>query len=285
MHSAFKSISIVALTASVLTATACSSSGTISPSAAGKSSASSAPSTSTPSTSAASTSTAATSPSPATTTSSTPSAPPTTSSGDDPGEALTIDQIRGLLLTDRDDPGYTYDASKDDTRPNDTQHAVTGNSDCQQFADATNALTTKYGTTIQVARELGKSSAGHEIRSAVAVLPSVDSAKALVFDLTASLKGCKALTTMDGDQTLSMQIDVIPQLVKDGQVGYVSTTSAGGDSVLVAVELIRVGTAVSWVGLVGPSTSDAASLAKMGATLSHLSDIQAARVKEAEGLT
>lgn len=276
MRSAFKSIYIVVLAATVLAATGCGSSGTISSSAAAPSAASSAPSSSAASTSASATATTA----------STPSVPPTTSSSADTGATLTTDQIRGLLLTDKDDPGYVYDAAKDYTSTSDTPDAVTGGSACQMFADATNALSTKYGTTVEAGRRLTKSADGHEIRSEVAVMPSVENAKALISDLTTGLKGCKSLSVTQGSESYSMELGVVPQLVKDDQVGYINYTSASGKTtVLLAVELVRVGTAVSVVGLVGPSTTDSVVLGKMGLTLARLSDVQAERVKVAEGLS
>ena len=282
MRSANKGVSIAVLTAAVLAMAACGSSGSIAPSAAGTSAASSA----------ASTSVAATTTSPAVTTSSSPSVTQTASSlpggdGGGAGTSLTTEKIKALLLTDKDDPGYTYDASKDDTSTEDTPDVVTsGGSICQTLADAMGALSTKYGTTVEVDRKLTDQAKGYMIITSVSVLPSVDKASAVISDLTAGLKGCKALTMtpQDGDgQSVSIAFDGTILMGKD-QAGSVAYISNGDKTLLMAVVEVRVGTAVSVVALYEPETQDTAVLHQMGATLTTLSDIQFQRLKGAEAV-
>lgn len=263
--------SIAVVTTAVLAMAACSSSGQVGASAGGTS----APSTSAPSTTKASPSVPNTS-----------IAPPTSAaSSGGSGGALTTDQISKLMLTDKDDPGYTYDASKDNTSVTDTPDVVSsGGSACQTFADAQNGLTTKYGTTAEVDRELTKSAAGHVIEDSIMVMPSPDKAQAMVSDLNSSLKGCKNLTaTIDGSPG-TMAPTAIPQLTKANQAGYVDYLTVGGKTVLVTADVTQVGSAVSVIALIGPVTSDKTALAQMGATMGHLSDIQVARLKQAQGV-
>jgi hypothetical protein len=198
---------------------------------------------------------------------------------------LTTDQITHVLLTDKDDPGYTYDASKDSTSVTSTPDVVTsGGSVCQKFVDAENGLSTKYGTTAEVDRELSKAAAGHVIEDSVLAMPSSAKAGAMISDLTASLQGCKKLSVTISGSPGSMQLSAISQLVKSGQVGYVNYLTVGGKTVLMTADLVRVGSAVSVVALVGPMTNDSTELQQMGATMGHLSDIQVGRLKKAQGL-
>ena len=278
MRSANKGVSIAVLTAVVLAMAACSSSGSIAPSAAGTSAASSA-----------SASVAATTASPMVTTSSSPSASPTASSvtgGGGAGTSLTAGQIRTVLLTDTDAPGYTYNASKDDTSTKDTPDVVTsGGSICQTLADAMGALSTKYGTTVEVDRKLTDQAKGYMIISSVLVLPSVDKASAVISDLTAGLKGCKTLsmTPQDG-QSVSIAFDE-KILTWNDQVGSVAYISNGAKTLLMGIVEARVGTAISVTALYEPETEDTTALHQMGATLTNLSDIQFQRLKGAEAVS
>lgn len=283
MRSANKGVSIAVLTAAVLAMAACSSSGSVAASAAGTSAASSATSTSV----------AATTASPIVTTSSSPSASPTATSSPSGGGAgggastsLTAEQIRTLLLTDKDDPGYTYDASEDDTSTKDTPDVVTsGGSICQTLADAMGALSTKYGTTVAVNRRLTDQAKGNMIITSVSVLPSVDKASAVVSDLTAGLNGCKTLSwTPEDSQPVSIAFDGAILLGKD-QAGSVAYISNGDKTLLMGIVEARVGTAVSMVILYEPETQDTTALHQMGATLTDLSDIQFQRLKGAEAVS
>lgn len=285
MRFGIKAGSIVAIAASVLMAAACSSSGQVN-SSGGKSTAGSSggPGSST----SASGSKSPGAPSSSSSTSDAPSAASSSSassSSGGSGTALTADQISKLLLTDKDDPGYTFDAAQDDTTTTAKQHVVTvGGADCQKFVDAQDALTTKYGTTAEVDRQLTKAAENHAIQDSVMVLPSADKAKAAVADLTAGLQNCKNLTMTDSDSQVTMAPAPIPQLISDGQAGYIDYVTVSGKTVLMAVEVVHVGTTMSVVALVGPVTSDTNSLHQMGATLSHLSDIQVQRLKTAQGI-
>ena len=264
--------SIAVLTAGVLATAACSSSGQIGASAA---------STSAPGSAASTGKTVETPPN-------TSIAPPTSaaSSAGGNGTTLTTAQISAILLTGNDDPGYTFDASKDGTSVTDTQDVVTsGGSVCQTFVDAENGLSTKYGTTAEVDRELTKTAEGHVIEDSVLAMPSAAKALAMTTDLSTSLKGCKSLSVTISDSPGSMQLSAIPQLTKNGQAGYVNYLTVGGKTVLMTADVVQVGSAVSVVALIGPMTSDNTALAQMGATMGHLSDIQVARLKKAQGLS
>lgn len=262
MRSANKGLSIAVLTAVVLAVAACSSSGSIAPSAAGP---------------------------PMVTTSSSPSPSPTASSltgGGGAGTSLTAEQIRTLLLTDTDDPGYTYDASQDDTSTKDTPDVVTsGGSICQTLADAMGALSTKYGTTVEVGRKLTDQAKGNMIISSVSVLPSIGKASAVISDLTAGLKGCKTLswTPQDG-QPVSIAFDGAILMGKD-QAGSVAYITNGAKTLLMGIVEARVGTAISMTALYEPETQDTTALHQMGATLTDLSDIQFQRLKGAEAIS
>ena len=203
------------------------------------------------------------------------------------GGGLTADQISKLLLTDSDEPGYTFDASQDGRGTTDTQDMVsTGGAACQTFVDAQEALSTKYGTNAEIDRRLTKTD-GHMIEDSVMTFPSTTRAAAVISDLTTGLKGCKNLTvTQSGGGAVSMEPSAIPELAKADQAGYVNYMIAGGKTELMAAELVHVGTTVSVVALIGPATNDPAALRQMsGTTLSHLSDVQAGRLKTAQGLS
>ena len=190
-------------------------------------------------------------------------------------------------MTDKDDPGYTYDASKDDTSTKDTPDVVTsGGSICQTLADAMGALSTKYGTTVEVDRKLTDQAKGYMIISSVSVLPSVDKASAVISDLTAGLNGCTTLsmTPQDG-QSVSIAFDGTSILMGNDQVGCVAYISNGDKTLLMGIVEARVGTAVSVVALYEPETEDTTALHQMGTTLTNLSDIQFQRLKGAEAIS
>lgn len=257
-----KGVSIAFLTAAVLATAACGGSGksakTADASSAASTSAGSPAATSTPAPSGAS------------------------------GGTLTSEQISKLLLTGTDDPGYTFDASKDSTSTTDKQDAVTtGGTACQAFVDAQEALSTKYGTVAEVDRQLVDAGGGHAVEDSVMAFPSTTEAAAVITDLTAGLQGCKSLSVaQSGGGAITMQPSVIPELTKDGQAGYINYLTAGGKSELMAAELVHTGTAVSVVAFVGPVTNDPNALKQMSATLlSHLSDVQVGRLKAAQGLS
>ncbi|GAA1964187.1 hypothetical protein GCM10009838_21810 [Catenulispora subtropica] len=216
--------------------------------------------------------------------SSSPSASLVATSSGAGGSALTTDKIRKLLLTDKDAPGYVYDASKDSTETTDVQDVVTsGGGLCQTLADATDALSTKYGTVAEVDRQFTKAAQEHTIRDSVVVLPSVDEAVTMLSDLTVGLKGCKSLTLTQDGVPVSMTFGSGSELAEGG-VGYVDYISANGKTVLMATELVRVGKAVSIVALIGPATDDTETLHQMGVTLAHFSDIQVGRLQAVEDL-
>ncbi|ACU77589.1 hypothetical protein Caci_8774 [Catenulispora acidiphila DSM 44928] len=284
MRFGIKGGSIAVLTTAVLATAACSSSGQIGASGAG---------TSAPGSPAASTGKTAVTPpntalapstsgaSSANSTGSTSSSGGTTTGG----KSLTTDQISANLLTDKDDPGYTYDASEDGTSVTDTQDVVSsGGGACQTFVDAENGLSTKYGTTAEVDRELTKSAEGHVIEDSVLAMPSPDKALAMVSDLSGSLQSCKKLSVAISGKPGSMELSAIPQLMKHGQAGYLNYLTVGGKTVLLTADLVQVGSAVSVVVLLGPVTNDKTELGQMGSTMGHLSDLQVARLKKAQGL-
>lgn len=273
------------LTTAVLATAACSSSGQIGASGAG---------TSAPGSPAASTGkTAVTPPNTAlvpSTSSGASSANSTGSTGSSSGttaggKSLTTDQISANLLTDKDDPGYTYDASEDGTSVTDTQDVVSsGGGACQTFVDAEDGLSTKYGTAAEVDRELAKSAEGHVIEDSVLAMPSPDKALAMISDLAGSLQSCKKLSVAISGKPGSMELSAIPQLMKHGQAGYINYLTVGGKTVLMTADLVQVGSAVSVVALLGPVTNDKTELGQMGATMGHLSDLQVARLNKAQGL-
>ena len=261
-----KGVSIAVLAAAVLTTAACGGSGK------------------------AATPPASTSAKGAPTTLQTASTTPTTqaaSSSGASGATLTKDQLAKALLTDKDDAGYTFDASQDSAATTDIQDRVaTGGTACQTFIDAQEALSTKYGTTAEVDRQLTDAAGGHTIEDSVMAFPSAAKSSALITDLTASLKGCQSLSVPQaGGGSVAMQPSAIPELTKDGQVGYIDYLTVGGKTELVAADLVHVGTTVSVVAFIGPVTNDPNALKQMGGTvLSHLSDIQIGRLKTAQGL-
>ena len=274
MRNGTKGGAIAVLTAAVLMVAACSSSGTVGGSAAG--------------TSAPGTSSGLKVPTSGGSVPGTSLAPPTSAamSSSAAGTTLSTARISKILLTDKDDPGYTYDASKDDTSTTSVPDVVkTGGAACQTFVDAENGLTTKYGTVAEVNRELRKASVGHAIQASVLAMPSAERAQAMVTDVTKGLQGCKNLSMTIAGTAGTMAPVAVPQLMKDGQAGYINYMTAGGKTVLMAAELVHVGTAVSVVALVGPVTNDKSALEQMGATLAHLSGIQVGRLKAAQGLS
>ena len=274
MHNGIKGGAVAVVTAAALLTAACSSSGQIGGSAAaGASSPGAASGSKVPPTSGGSVP-------------GTSIAPPTSAaSGGAAGNTLSTADISKLLLTDKDDPGYTYDASKDDTTTTNTPDVVkTGGAACQTFIDAQDGLTTKYGTTAEVTRELRKDSVGHAIQDSVLAMPSADKAKAMIDDVTAGLKGCQNLSVTISGTTGTMALAPVSQLMKDGQAGYINNMTLNGKKVLMAADLVHVGTTVSVVVLIGPLTLDKSVLEQMGATLAHLSDIQVGRLKAAQGL-
>jgi hypothetical protein len=198
---------------------------------------------------------------------------------------LTTDQIRKLLLTDKDDAGFTFDAAQDGTAVTSTQDVVTtGGSACQTFVDAQEALSTKYGTAAEVDRRLTKAGDGHAIEASVMAFPSPAKAAAMISDLTAGLQGCRNLAVNQAGGAVTMAPSAIPELVKSGQAGYIDYLTAGGTTELMAADLVQVGAAVSVVAFVGPVTNDPAALRQMGGTqLAHLSDVQVGRLKNAQG--
>jgi hypothetical protein len=270
-----KGVSIAVLAATVLTAAACGGAGS------GKAAAK--PSASTSAGTATSTSTAV--PAPATTAQSTQTA----ASSGAPGSPLTTDRISSqILLTGKDEAGYTFDPSQDSKATTNTRDVIaTGGSACQAFVDAQEALSPKYGTTAEVDRELTKTGDGHSIEDSVMTFPSAAKAAALITDLGASLKGCQNLSVpQQGGGSVTMAPSAIPELVKDGQAGYIDYLTAGGKTELMAAELVHVGAAVSVVAIIGPVSTDPTVLKQMGGTLlSHLSDVQVGRLKSAQGMT
>jgi hypothetical protein len=260
-----KGVSIAVLTAAVLTTAACGGSTKSATPPPGKSTTSSA---ATASTSAAASGGAA--------------------GGASGGGTLTSDRISKLLLTDKDDPGYTFDATKDSTSTTDTQDVVTtGGAACQTFVDAQEALTTKYGTTAEVDRQLTETSGPLAVEDSVMAFPSAAKAAAMITDLGAGLQGCKSLSVAQvGGGSITMQPSGIPELTKDGQAGYIDYLTVNGKSELMAAELVHSGNAVSVVAFVGPVSNDPNALKQMSATLlTRLSDIQVGRLRGAQGLS
>ena len=264
MLSGTKGVSIVVLTAAVLATAACGGSAKKAP----------APSPS------------ATQATQTTQTTQTAQTTAPTSAGSSSG-SLTADQLGKLLLTGTDEAGYTYDASQDGNSVTSTQDVVTaGGSACQTFVDAQEALSTKYGTTAEVDRQLTKPNDNHAIQSSVMAFPSAAKASAMITDLTAGIKGCKNLSLSQEGASVSMEPSAIPELTKAGQVGYIDYMTANGKTELMAADLVQVGTTVSVVAIDGPLTNDPAALQQMGGTqLSHLSDVQVGRLKTAQGLS
>lgn len=222
-------------------------------------------------------------------TATTTTAAQTSSSGGASGSALTTDVISGqILLTGKDEAGYTFDPSQDSKATTNTQDVVaTGGSACQAFVDAQEALAPKYGTTGEVDRELTKAGDGYSIEDSVMTFPSAAKASALISDLIAGVKGCKSLSVpQQGGGSVTMSPSAIPELSKGGQAGYIDYLTAGGKTELMAAELNAVGTAVSVVAIIGPVSTDPTVLKQMGGTrLSHLSDVQVGRLKSAQGLS
>ncbi len=266
-----KGVSIAVLAAIVLSAAACGSGGS------GKAAK---PSASTRTSTSASTAASATT--------SAPTAQ-AASSGGASGSTLTTDEISNrILLTGKDEAGYTFDPAQDSKATTNAQDVVaTGGSACQTFVDAQEALSPKYGTTAEVDRELTKAGDGHSIEDSVMTFPSAAEASALITDLAAGLKGCQSLSVpQQGGGSVTMSPSAIPELARAGQAGYIDYLTADGKAELMAAELVAVGTAVSVVAIIGPVSTDPTVLKQMGGTLlSHLSDVQAGRLKSAQGVS
>lgn len=278
MRFGIKGFSAAVVATGVLTTTACSSSGTVA-----------GPSADTSLTGTLSPTKRTTSASPPPTTRTTRTVPTTSAtssnSASGSGVPLTTDQIVKVLLTDKDDPGYTYDPARDDKTVAHTPEVLTaGGRACQTFVDAEEALSTKYGTTAEVDRALTNTAEAHGIHSSVAVLPTADKGLALISDLTAGLNGCKSLTMSRSDGPVTMVPTALQTLMRDGEAGFVDYVTIHGNTVLMVFELVHVGTAVSEVVLVGPVTDDKTSLEQMGTTLARLSDVQVERLKAAQGI-
>ena len=271
-----KGVSIAVLAAIVLSAAACGGGGS---GKAAKPSASTRTSTRTSASAAAS----------ATASAPTAQAAQAASSSGAAGSPLTTDEISNqILLTGNDEAGYTFDPTQDSKATTNTQDVVaTGGSACQTFVDAQEALSPKYGTTAEVDRELTKAGDGHSIEDSVMTFPSAAEASALITDLAAGLKGCQSLSVpQQGGGSVTMSPSAIPELAKAGQAGYIDYLTADGKAELMAAELVAVGTAVSVVAIIGPVSTDPTVLKQMGGTLlSHLSDVQAGRLKSAQGVS
>ncbi|MEY9927368.1 hypothetical protein ABH926_001993 [Catenulispora sp. GP43] len=198
---------------------------------------------------------------------------------------LTTDQISKLLLTGKDESGYTYDPSQDGKEITNTQDVVTtGGSACQTFVDAFEGLRSKYGTSAEVDRQLTNASTGQAIEDSVMAVGTADRALEMISDLTTGIKDCKSLTVTQSGLSVSMAPTAIPEMVRDGQVGYINYLNGGGKTSLMASEVVHVGTAVSVIAIIEPPTNDNAALQQLGTTLVHLSDVQVERLKNAQGL-
>ena len=160
-----------------------------------------------------------------------------------------------------------------------------GGSVCQTFVDAQDGLSTKYGTTAEVDRQLTKAAQQHVIQDSVLAFPSPDKAAAMVADANGALQSCKSLTVPIDGSPSAMTLAVIPQLTHGGQLAYINYVTVKGKTVLMATELVNTGRRSRVVALDSPVTSDKATLEQMGATLAHLSDLQVGRLKKAQGLS
>ncbi len=198
---------------------------------------------------------------------------------------LTDDQVESLLLTDKDQPGYYFDASLDVKQTTDSPALVTaGGSECQSFRDAENALSTKYGTTVYAMRVLTENSGADMIQDAVMVMPSTEKASALMSDLTAGLKGCKAFTETQQNQPVPITLTAISQMVGPDHVGYTTSSGTQGDTLVTATYVVRVGPAVVSI-MEADIAKYAVPLPQASATLVRLSDVQVGRLKSAEGVS
>ncbi|ACU72893.1 hypothetical protein Caci_4025 [Catenulispora acidiphila DSM 44928] len=200
--------------------------------------------------------------------------------------ALTDDQVESLLLTDKDQPGYNFDASEDVRSTTDTPALVTtGDSACQSFRDAENALSTKYGTTVDLRRVLNSAHGVTMIQDAVEVMPSADKASALMADLTAGLKGCKTFTETEENEPTPTTLTAIPQMVGDDRVGYVTRASVQSDTEVDTTYVVRVGPVVVLMLETGTVNLGIVPLPQASETLLRLSDLQVARLKSAAGVS
>ncbi|MBS2550215.1 sensor domain-containing protein [Catenulispora sp. NL8] len=199
--------------------------------------------------------------------------------------ALTDDQVDSLLLTDKDQPGYYFDASLDVKSTTDSPALVTaGGSECQSFRDAENALSTKYGTTVDTLRILTANDGPGMIQDAVQVMPSTGKASALMSDLTAGLKGCRAFTETEQNQPVPITLTAISQMVGADRVGYTTNANVQGSTLVTATYVVRVGPAVVSIMEVETAKNGVIPQPQAEATLVRLSDVQVGRLKSAEGV-
>lgn len=202
------------------------------------------------------------------------------------GAALTADQVSGLLLTDKDEPGWQFSASSDEKDTRDYPATLSaGGTACQSLEDAQNVLSTKYGTTVDVLRTLLQSTGtgSGTLWDDVAVLPSSAKAAAVMSDLAAAVKGCQSFSEPGGSSTSSFVLSADPRIPGAGNVAFTTYSTGGSDATMDITDMVQVGAEVVRIALGGQATHDSATLQQLAATVSHAADVQVSRLKAAQG--
>jgi hypothetical protein len=192
--------------------------------------------------------------------------------------ALTADQVNAQLLTAKDEPGWNFDPDADQRSTPDRPETVTsGGSACQTFLDAGDLLSTKYGTTDDILRTFPAPSGPQNLLDDVAVMPSKAKAAALMSDLATGLKGCTSYVTTGTNGATTVRADAGAPA---GHVAFTMTATIRGDITVVTSDTIQVGEEVVTISYLGGAADDSA---KVWQTVSHASEVQAARLKAAQG--
>lgn len=204
-----------------------------------------------------------------------------------PTGPLTAAQLQAALPTGTDIPGYTFLPAEDSSAMMTVPDTVTtGGADCQKFLDATEGLTTTYGTVGEASRTMHQASGLQMIVVSVLTFRTPDAATTALTDGRAGLAGCTTLTGTSGGSPIAGTIGPIPQLATaTDRFGYAAYLTAGGVAVLMAAEEVQVGSTIVEVALIGSQTQDTTTLHAMGTTLSDTIDAVTAKMGTTSGTT
>ena len=192
--------------------------------------------------------------------------------------ALTIDQVSTQLLTAKDEPGWNFEPLEDARSAPDVRDTVTsGGSGCQTFLDAHDLSSTRYGTTDTVTRTFTHTSGNDNLLDHVAVMPSKAKAAALMSDLSSGLKDCKSYASTGFASTITVEADAGAPA---GHVIFTTSAISGADTLVITTDMVQVGEEVVVISYLGNSTDNSATMQQ---TVSHASEVQAARLKAAQG--
>jgi hypothetical protein len=200
-----------------------------------------------------------------------------------PTGPLTTDQLKKALPTDADITGYTFDPTQDtSTLTSVADTLTTGGAPCQKFLNATEGLTTTYGTVAEVDRTLRETTGGRTIHVSIMSFNSPAAATTVLTDAKDGLNGCTSVAgTLSGSATTGT-FSPIPQLASaTDRIGYVAYLTTGGLAVLLAAETVQVGSTIVNIDLIGPQTQDTTTLQAMGTALGSVTDVVTGKVSSA----